>query len=187
MSFDPIANARFEADEAATIDRTFKRIATHRRRCSVEKIIGALAIAIITCSCPTVGMAQVAETVPTTAYPNPQCAKPDVNSIKPPKLTDGTDAAEVAAYNTRVRAYSSQAKALNQTSATYRSCVQSYVENASREVKRIQDQANADLKRITDHSNAAIDTIQAKIKQAVAELNDLATHANSTAALRTGH
>jgi len=154
-------------------------------------------------------MAQVAETVPTTAYPNPQCAKPDVKSIKPPKLTDETDlpdtrlsrghqhiaqqwvreadAAEVAAYNARARAYSSQAKAFNQTSATYRSCIQSYVENASREVKRIQDQANADLKRITDNSNAAIDTIQAKIKQAVAELNDLATHVNSTADLRTGH
>jgi vacuolar-type H+-ATPase subunit E/Vma4 len=70
-------------------------------------------------------------------------------------------------------------KAFNRASESYRSCIHAYVDNASREVKRIQDQANADIKQITNSSNAAMDTIQAKIKRAVIELNDLAAQESS--------
>jgi hypothetical protein len=151
-------------------------------------IIGPLVYAIVTCSYANAGIAQVAEPVPGTAYPDRQCTKPELKLIKPPKLNDAGDAGEVVAYNARARACNSEMKAFNQTSATYRSCVQIYVENASREVKRIQDQTNADLKRITENGNAAIDAIQDKIKRATAGLNDLVRdEENSTAALRTGH
>jgi hypothetical protein len=142
------------------------------------KIGGVMAVAILTCSYANAGMAQVAATVPATSYPDPQCTKPDVNLVKQPK-PEGNGPDDVAAYNAKARKYNSQVKAFNQGAASYRSCVRDYVDNASREVKRIQDQANADMKRITDSSNAAMDTIQAKIKRAVTELNDLAAQESS--------
>lgn len=152
--------------------------------------MGMLAFAIINCSCLADGMAQVKEAVPATAYPDPQCIKPDVNLIKPPKLGDAVgnvyDPADAAAYNAKARRYNSQVKAFNQGSEAYSSCIHKYVDDASREVKRIQDQANADLKRITDSSNATIDAIQAKMKRAVTELNDLAMdQKNSTRSMET--
>ena len=153
-----------------------------------RKIVGPLVVAIVTGSYANVAIAQAAETVPGTGYPDPQCTKPDVKLIKPPKLDVAGDAGAAATYNARARAYNSEVKAFNQSAATYRACVQIYVETASREVKRIQDQANADLKRITENSNAAMDAIQDKIKRATAGLNDLVRdEENSTAGLRTGH
>lgn len=153
-----------------------------------KTLIAQLMVAIATCSYANTGLAQSAQAVPATAYPEPQCTKPDLKSIKPPKLNDAGDPGDVAAYNARARAYNSQVKAFNQTFATYRSCVQTYVETANREVKRIQDQANADLKRITENSNAAMDAIQDKIKRVTAGLNDLVRdEENSTAASQTGH
>lgn len=144
----------------------------------MEKIIGALVLAIMTCSHASAGMAQIAETVPVAAYPDPQCIKPDVKSIAPPQLKDAYDPAEI--YNAKARAYNFAVKAFNRDAETYKSCIQAYVDNASREVKRIQNQANADLKRITENSNAAMDAIQGKMKRAAAELNALANTALRT-------
>jgi hypothetical protein len=147
------------------------------------KIIGALAIASITFSYANAGMAQVAETVPATAYPDPQCTKPDLGLIKPPQLGDATD----DTYNTRVRAYNFHIKEFNQASEAYRACIHAYVDNANREVKRIQDQANVDLKRITENSNTAMDGVQGKVKQAISDLNDLVRAEESAMAAPPGH
>lgn len=83
----------------------------------MEKIFGALAVAVITFTSVNAGMAQVSEAAPSTAYPDPQCTKPDIKSIKPPKLNDARDAGDVAAYNAGARAYNSEVKAFDQTSA----------------------------------------------------------------------
>jgi hypothetical protein len=130
------------------------------------KNVWALVLGAITIFYANAGSAQVADRIHEMAYPDPQCAKPDLGLIKPPELGDVTD----AAYNARARAYNFHIKAFNQASEAYRACVHAYVDNANREVKRIQDQANIDLKRITDNSNEAIDTVQGKVKRAISDL-----------------
>ncbi len=145
------------------------------------KIIGALVLAILTCSYANIGMAQVAETA--TPYPDPQCPKPDLKMIKPPQFRhvgDMYDSGPVGSYNSKVKAYNEAAKA-------YSSCVHAYIDSANREVQRIQDQANANLRRITDAANASMQAIHYKILHAIADANDVETaQQNSTAALQTG-
>jgi hypothetical protein len=147
----------------------------------MAKIISIVVLATISIYCADVAVAQDADRM--QPYPDPQCTKPDLGLIKPPKLGDVTD----DTYNARARAYNSHVKEFNRTSEAYRTCVHAYIGNANREVKRIQDQANADLKRVTDNSNAAMDAVQGKVKQAISDLNDFARAEESAMAALPGH
>lgn len=142
------------------------------------KMIGTLAFAIVACCYADAGRAQPAEVPPAAAYPDPQCTKPDLSLIKPPKFThDGNmyDSGSVGSYNSRVKAF-------NRATEAYASCIHAYVENANHEVERVQNQANSDMKRIKDNANAAMAAIQDKIRKAVAEGNDFVAEQNAMAA-----
>jgi hypothetical protein len=70
----------------------------------MKKGIGALVFASLTCACVNAGMAQVAQTVPTAAYPDPQCTEPDVNLVKPMKFEGNLlDPSDTATYNAKAR------------------------------------------------------------------------------------
>ena len=145
----------------------------------MNKIIGTLVFEAITGVYADAGMTQVVVAIPAITYPDAQCTKPDLGLIKSPQLGDVTDAES----NARVRAYNFHVKEFNRTSEAYRACIHRYVDNANRELRRIQDQANVDLKRITENSNAAMDEIQGKVKQAISDLNDLVRAEESAAAV----
>lgn len=142
------------------------------------KMVGALAFAIAACCCADAGTAQPADIAPVAAYPDPQCAKPDLGLVKLTQLGDVTD----AMYNARARAYNAHIKQFNQASQAYASCIHAYVEGANREVDRVQNQANSDIKRIKDNANAAMAAIQDKIRKLVAEGDALAAEQSAMAA-----
>ena len=144
----------------------------------MAKMVGALAFVIVACCNANPGKAQTADLPAAAAYPDPQCTKPDLGLIKPPKLGDVTD----DTYNARARAYNSHLKEFNLASEAYDSCIHAYVEGANREVDRVQNQANSDMKRIKDNANAAITAIQEKSRKLVAEGNDFAAQQNAMAA-----
>jgi len=144
----------------------------------MKKTAGAV-LALLTLA----GLAQAEENVPVVPFPDPQCTKPDLESIKVPKLTAEHGhydySAPMGSYNSRIKAY-------NQAAEAYSSCIHAYVESANLATKRIQDHANADVKRITDNANATMSAIHAKVNRAISEANDVALAQNtSTDALRT--
>ena len=124
------------------------------------------------------GPAQAEENVPVVPFPDPQCTKPDLNLIKPPELKHVGNMyhlGPVGSYNSRVKAF-------NRATEVYASCIHTYVEDANREVERVQNQANSDMKRIRDNANATMAAIQDKIRKAVAEGNDFVAEQNAMAA-----
>lgn len=124
--------------------------------------------------------AQAEDDVP--GIPDPTCTKPDLGSIKVPKLAEAHGAYDysgpVGSYNSRVTAY-------NRAAEAYNSCIHAYIDSANLETRKIQDQANSDIKRITDKANASMGTIHAKVDRAISEANDFArAQETSTGALR---
>ena len=104
-------------------------------------------------------------------YPEPQCKKPQADRINKPQTyygRDGFDGGAVGSYNSRVKAF-------NKEAAAYNACMHAYIDKANGDVKRVQDKANADLKQISDRANASMHAIQDKIRQAVAEANEVST------------
>lgn len=104
-------------------------------------------------------------------YPDPHCAKPRVNMIRPStQINNGNNAIDsgpVGSYNAKVKAF-------NKEAAAYSACMHAYVDAANRDVKDIQDKANADLKQITERANASMRVIQDKIRQAVTDADSIA-------------
>ena len=144
----------------------------------MAKVIPLVVLAIAGIFCVDVAMAQVADPNQPNAYPDPQCTKPDIKLVKPPRPKGIYDWGPVNTYNSKVEAY-------NRESNAYNLCMHAYIDNANREVKTIQDQAKVDLKRITDTANARINVVQDKIRQAVADANGVAAaQGNATAGLR---
>jgi ElaB/YqjD/DUF883 family membrane-anchored ribosome-binding protein len=116
------------------------------------------------------------------SYPDPQCTRPRVNMIRPNvQLNTGgnaVDSGAIGSYNSKVRTF-------NRDAAAYNSCMHAYIDKANRDVKVVQEKANADLKQITERANASMKVIQDKIRQAVADANDIAAGLdNETAKLR---
>ena len=97
-----------------------------------------------------------------TPYPDPECGRPDLASIKPP--ASNNDAAQVSIYNAKVKTFNREAKA-------YSACIRAYVDSANQEVTRIHDKAGEDQKRLADNANAAMKAVQDKIQRATAEAN----------------
>jgi hypothetical protein len=131
-----------------------------------------LALAAILVCCSSAARSQTPDVSPDIAsYPDPQCKKPRTTVVRPDVQLGGrqsaVDSGAVGAYNARVKAF-------NRDSAAYNSCMHAYIDAANRDVKTIQDKANADVKQITERANASMKVIQDKIRQAVADGNDLA-------------
>lgn len=121
-----------------------------------------LALAALIVCAPSAAWSQtsVPDALPDGAnYPEPQCAKPRVNMVKP------------GAWNNpeAVDSYNSKVKTFNKDAAAYNSCMHAYIDKANGDVKRIQDKANADLTQITERANGSMKAIQDKIRQAVAD------------------
>ena len=128
------------------------------------------------------GPVQAEDNVPEVPFPDSHCTKPDLESIKLPKLTAEHGHYD---YTTPVGSYDSRIKAYNKAAAAYHSCIHAYVESAGIQTKKIQDQANAEVKRITDIANASMSAIHAKVNTAILEENNFAlAQEAATAALR---
>jgi hypothetical protein len=121
----------------------------------MRKKTAALIIAFVACA--QNAMAQGSD------YPDPQCVKPDLDSVKPPQASNLLDQSEAASYNVKVRAYNAKMKTFNQASKDYSACIHAYIDKADRDAQHIQDQANA-----------AIKSINAKMQAAATSLNALA-------------
>ena len=122
----------------------------------MQKTIGALALILTLYA--HFAMAQDAA----APYPDPQCVRPDLASIKPP--ASNNDAAQVSIYNAKVKTFNREAKA-------YSACIRAYVDSANQEVTRIHDKAGQDQKRLAENANAAMKAVQDKIQRATAEAN----------------
>lgn len=141
----------------------------------------ALAIFLVGLSSVAWGQTTVSEALP-GGYPDPQCTRPRASLVKPQIELGGkqnaVDSGAVGAYNARVKSF-------NQESAAYNSCMHAYIDKANLDVKNIQDKANADLKQISERANASMNGIQDKIRQAVADANEVsAAWDKETARLR---
>jgi len=122
----------------------------------MPKTVAALAFAAALCA--RSAMAQEAA----APYPDPECGRPDLASIKPP--ASNNDAAQVSIYNAKVKTFNREAKA-------YNACIHAYVDSANQEVTRIHDKAGEDQKRLAENANAAMKAVQDKIQRATAEAN----------------
>jgi len=127
------------------------------------------------------GPAQAEDDVAGLPFPDPQCAKPDLGSIKVPKLTEAHGGYD---YSGPVGSYNSKVTAYNRAAEAYNSCIHAYIDSANLETRKIQDQANSDIRRITDKANALMGAIHAKVDRAISEANDFArAQETSTGAL----
>lgn len=93
-------------------------------------------------------------------YPEPHCAKPQPDLIRPTVLNDqfgsvGQYSASVVKFNRDFKAYSA--------------CMHAYVDKANMDVKQIQAAAAADMKQIAERANLSTKAIQNKAAQAAAE------------------
>ena len=122
----------------------------------MRKTIGALAFVA------TLGAHSAMAQDAAAPYPDPQCVRPDLASIKPP--ASNNDAAQVSIYNAKVKTFNREAKA-------YNICIRAYVDSANQEVTRIHDKAGQDQKRLAENANAAMKAVQDKIQRATAEAN----------------
>ncbi|HVW73025.1 MAG TPA: hypothetical protein VHC39_05265 [Rhizomicrobium sp.] len=107
------------------------------------------------------------ETAPAD-YPDPQCARPQVELIKPVNTYSNhiDDSAPVGSYNQKVRLYNSQAR-------DYDACMHAYIDTANAALKRVQSDANDRIHQITNDANARLKMIEAKIAAAVRDANQV--------------
>ncbi|HEX4272872.1 MAG TPA: hypothetical protein VHZ32_15885 [Rhizomicrobium sp.] len=107
------------------------------------------------------------ETVPAD-YPDPQCARPQVQLIKPANTYSNhiDDSAPVGSYNQKVRLYNGQAR-------DYDACMHAYIDTANAELKRVQTDANDRIHQIANDANARLKTIEGKIAAAVHDANQV--------------
>ncbi|HEX4176904.1 MAG TPA: hypothetical protein VHY57_00635 [Rhizomicrobium sp.] len=101
-------------------------------------------------------------------YPDPQCARPQVQLIKPINTYSShiDDSAPVSSYNQKVRLYNSQAR-------DYDACMHAYIDTANAELKQVQTDANDRIHQITNDANARLKAIEGKIAAAVRDANQV--------------
>jgi hypothetical protein len=96
-------------------------------------------------------------------YSRPHCEKPELDLIAP--KSEHTDHGWVQ-DNKRVMKF-------NKEALTYNSCMRSYLDSASRDLKIVQDKANSDLKLITENANKALKDIERKARDAANEASEV--------------
>ena len=127
-----------------------------------------LMMAFAATSCLVAGAAWgQGETAPAD-YPDPQCARPQVQLVKPINnyASHIDDTAAAGSYNQKVRLYNGQAR-------DYDACMHAYIDGANAELKRVQTDANDRIRQITNDANARLKAIEGKVAAAVHDANQV--------------
>ena len=133
-----------------------KAAAETANRQSID-IAGKMEAAIAGHAPPPEGQAELAG----WQYPDADCAVPDKALMKPVRGKKGTSAGTTAKFDVQQQ--------------DYRACVQSYIKQASAEMRQIEASTNARIKEIADRTNARISGLHDQVNSAIALANHAAT------------